>query len=75
MKVTCSFDRKRLIDENDTILSMITKEGLVYVSPFITLDNFKDVKKFIEDYQPLGFINKESERIYYKKMNEEESTK
>ena len=76
MKVTYSFDRRRLIDEQDNILAMITHEGLIYLSPIdVTIDNFKDVKQFIQDYKPLGFYDKESERIYYKKRNEEESAK
>lgn len=76
MKVTYSFDRRRLIDEQDNILAMITQEGLVYLSPIdVTIDNFKDVKQFIEDYKPLGFYDKESEKIYYRMRLKEESTK
>ena len=76
MKVTYSFDRRRLIDEQDNILAMITQEGLIYLSPIdVSIDNFNHVKQFIEDYKPLGFYDKESEKIYYKKRNEEESTK
>ena len=75
MKVVCSYNRKRLIDDNNIILAMMTEEGLLYVSLFINLDNFNDVKKFKEDYQPLGFCNKESERIYYRHILKEESTK
>lgn len=76
MKVVYSFDTRDLIDENNNILATITKEGLMYLSPeHVTLDNFKDVKKFIEDYKPLGFYNKESERIYYRRRIEEENAK
>lgn len=76
MKVVYSFDTRDLIDENNNILATITKEGLMYLShEQVTLDNFKDVKKFIEDYKPLGFYNKESERIYYRRRIEEENAK
>lgn len=76
MKVVYSFDRRRLIDEQDNVIALMTKEGLLYLSPIdVTIDNFNDVKKFIEDYKPLGFYNKESENIYYKMRNKEESTK
>lgn len=74
MKVVCSFNRQRLID-NNIILAMITEKGLVYVSPSVNLNNIKSIKKFIEDYQPLGFFNKESERIYYRNLLKEESLK
>nr|DAW75119.1 MAG TPA: hypothetical protein [Bacteriophage sp.] len=75
MKVVCSFNRQRLID-NNIILAMITEKGLVYISPSVNLNNIKSIKKFIEDYQPLGFVNKESERIYYRNLlKEEESLK
>lgn len=76
MKVVYSFDTRKLIDEDNKRIATITKEGLIHLSPlYVSMKNFKDVKKFIEDYKPLGFYNKESERIYYKKRNEEESTK
>ena len=76
MKVVYSFDTRNLIDEDNNRIATITKEGLIYLSPlYVSMKNFKDVKKFIEDYKPLGFYDKESERIYYKKRNEEESTK
>lgn len=75
MKVVYSFDTRKLID-NNSIVATITKEGLIHLNPLcVSMKNFKDVKKFIEDYKPLGFYDKESERIYYKKRNEEESTK
>lgn len=74
MKVVCSFNRQRLID-NNIILAMITEKGLVYISPSVNLNNIKSIKKFIEDYQPLGFFNKESERIYYRNLLKEESLK
>lgn len=75
MKVVYSFDTRKLIDSKDNILATITYEGLLHLSPInVTIDNFKEVKKFIEDYKPLGFYNKESERIYYKNRIEEEST-
>lgn len=73
MKVVCSYNRKRLIDDNNIILALMT-EGLVYVSPSVNLNNFNEVKKFIEDYQPIGFYDKESERIYYRNLLKEEST-
>lgn len=45
MKVTYSFDRRRLIDEQDNILAMITQEGLIYLSPIdVSVDNFNHVK-------------------------------
>lgn len=76
MKVVYSFDTRELIDEDNNTIALMTKEGLIYLSPeHVTLDNFKDVKKFIEDYKPLGFYNKESERIYYRRRIEEENTK
>lgn len=76
MKVVYSFDTRKLIDSKDNILATITYEGLLHLSPInVTIDNFKDIKKFIEDYKPLGFYNKESERIYYKKRIEEENAK
>lgn len=76
MKVVYRFDTRELIDEDNNTIALMTKEGLMYLSPeHVTLDNFKDVKKFIEDYKPLGFYNKESERIYYKKRIEEENAK
>lgn len=76
MKVVYSFDTRKLIDSKDNILATITYEGLLLLSPInVTIDNFKDIKKFIEDYKPLGFYNKESERIYYKKRIEEENAK
>ena len=77
MKVVYSFDTRKLIDEyNNRIIATITKEGLLHISRVnVTLDNFKHIKQFIQDYKPLGFYDKESERIYYKKRNEEESTK
>lgn len=76
MKVVYSFDTRKLIDEDNNRIATITKEGLIYLNPlYVSMKNFKDVKKFIEDYKPLGFYDKESERIYYKKRNEEESTK
>lgn len=70
MKVVCSFNRQRLID-NNIILAMVTEKGLVYISPSVNLNNIKSIKKFIEDYQPLGFFNKESERIYYSNLLKE----
>lgn len=76
MKVVCSFDIRKLIDENNNIIATLTIEGLLHLSNTnVTLDNFKDVKQFIHDYKPLGFYNKESEKIYYKKRIEEESLK
>lgn len=76
MKVVYRFDTRELIDEDNNTIALITKEGLMYLSPeHVTLDNFKDVKKFIEDYKPLGFYNKESERIYYRRRIEEENAK
>ena len=76
MKVTYSFDRRRLIDNEDNIIALMTKEGLIYLSPIdVTIDNFNHVKQFIEDYKPLGFIDKESEKIYYRMRLKEESTK
>lgn len=76
MKVVYSFDTRELIDEDSNTIALMTKEGLMYLShEHVTLDNFKYVKKFIEDYKPLGFYNKESERIYYKKRIEEENAK
>lgn len=76
MKVVYRFDIRELIDEDNNTLALMTKEGLMYLSPeHVTLDNFKDVKKFIEDYKPLGFYNKESERIYYRRRIEEENAK
>lgn len=75
MKVVYSFDTRKLID-NNRIIATITKEGLIYLSPlYVSMKNFNHVKQFIQDYKPLGFYDKESERIYYKKRNEEESTK
>lgn len=74
MKVVCSYNRKRLIDDNNIIIAMMTEKGLVYISPSVNLNNFKHIKKFIEDYQPLGFYDKESERIYYRNLLKEEST-
>lgn len=75
MKVVYSFDTRKLIDSKDNILATITYEGLLHLSPtHVTIDNFKDVKKFIEDYKPIGFYNKESERIYYRYRLKEEST-
>jgi len=76
MKVVYSFDTRKLIDENNNRIATITKEGLIYLSPlYVSMKNFKDIKQFIQDYKPLGFYDKESERIYYKKRNKEESTK
>ena len=76
MKVVYSFDTRELIDENNNILATLTKEGLLHLSSIhVTIDNFKYVKKFIEDYKPLGFYNKESERIYYRRRIEEENAK
>lgn len=57
MKVVYSFDTRKLVDENNNILATMTKEGLLVLSVIhITLENFKHIKKFIEDYKPLGFI-------------------
>ena len=76
MKVVYSFDTRKLIGEYNNTLATLTKEGLLHISRVnVTLDNFKHIKQFIQDYKPLGFYDKESERIYYKKRNEEESTK
>lgn len=76
MKVAYSFDTRKLIDKNDNVIALMTYEGLLYLnSEYVTLDNFKHVKKFIEDYKPLGFYNKESERIYYRRRIEEENAK
>lgn len=76
MKVVYSFDTRKLIDENNNILATMTKEGLLVLSIIhITLENFKHIKKFIEDYKPLGFYNKQSEKIYYRMILKEESTK
>lgn len=76
MKVVCSFDTRKLVDENNNILATLTKEGLLVLSTIhITLENFKHIKKFIEDYKPLGFYNKQSEKIYYRMILKEESTK
>ena len=76
MKVVYSFDRRRLIDNKDNVIALMTKEGLLYLSPIdVTIDNFNDVKKFINDYKPLGFYDKESEKIYYRMRLKEESTK
>ena len=63
-------------ERREKIIATITKEGLIYLSPlYVSMKNFNHVKQFIQDYKPLGFYDKESERIYYKKRNEEESTK
>lgn len=76
MKVVYSFDTRKLVDENNNILATMTKEGLLVLSIIhITLDNFKHIKKFIEDYKPLGFYNKQSEKTYYRMILKEESTK
>lgn len=76
MKVVYSFDTRKLINKNDNVIALMTYEGLLYLnSEYVTLDNFKHVKKFIEDYKPLGFYNKESERIYYRMRLKEESAK
>lgn len=76
MKVVYRFDTRELIDEDNNTIALMIKEGLMYLNPeHVTLDNFKDVKKFIEDYKPLGFYNKESERIYYRRRIEEENAK
>lgn len=76
MKVIYSFDTRDLIDTNNNKIATLTKAGLLYLKPnLITLENFKHIKKFINDYKPLGFYNKESENIYYKMRNKEESTK
>ena len=76
MKVIYSFDTRKLVDSNNNILATITKEGLLVLSfNNVTLENFKHIKKFIEEYKPLGFYDKESEKIYYKMRNKEESTK
>ena len=75
MKVVYSFDTRKLIDNKDNALATITYEGLLYLSPInVTIDNFKDVKKFINDYKPSGFYDKGSEKIYYKHRLKEEST-
>lgn len=63
MKVVYSFDRRRLIDTNNTVLAMITKEGLLYLSP-LCVDSIEDVKQFIQEYKPIGFYNIQSIRIY-----------
>lgn len=76
MKVVYSFDTRKLIDEYNNRIAIITKEELIYLSPlYVSIKNFKDVKQFIEDYKPLGFIDKESEKIYYRMELKEESTK
>ncbi len=76
MKVVYSFDTRKLVDSNNNILATITKEGLLVLSlNNVTLENFKHIKKFIEDYKPLGFYDKESEKIYYRMRLKEESTK
>lgn len=63
MKVVYSFDRRRLIDEENNILAMLTKEGLLYLSP-LCVDSIEDIKKFINEYKPIGFYNTQSIRIY-----------
>ena len=63
MRVVYSFDRRRLIDEDNNILAMLTKEGLLYLSP-LCVDSIEDVKHFIDEYKPIGFYNTQSIRIY-----------
>lgn len=63
MKVVYSFDRRRLIDEENNILAMLNKEGLLYLSP-LCVDSIEDVKNFIDEYKPIGFYNTQSIRIY-----------
>lgn len=63
MRVVYSFDRRRLIDEENNILAMLNKEGLLYLSP-LCVDSIKDIKKFINEYKPIGFYNTQSIRIY-----------
>lgn len=65
MRVVYSFDRRRLIDNKDNTLAMINKEGLLYLSP-LCVDSIEDVKKFINEYKPIGFYNTQSIQIYRK---------
>lgn len=40
MKVVCSFDIRKLIDENNNIIATLTIEGLLHLSNTnVTLDN------------------------------------
>lgn len=63
MRVVYSFDRRRLIDEDNNVLAMLNKEGLLYLSP-LCVDSIEDVNKFIVEYKPIGFYNTQSIRIY-----------
>ena len=63
MRVVYSFDRRKLIDEDNNVLALIEKVGLLYLSP-LCVDSIEDVKQFIKEYKPIGFYNTQSIRIY-----------
>lgn len=63
MKVVYSFDTRKLIDEDNNVLALIEKVGLLYLSP-LCVDSIEDVKQFIKEYKPIGFYNTQSIRIY-----------
>lgn len=75
-KVVYAFDERKLIHlENKRTIAVITQSGLLYINPlYITSYNVDDINKFIKEYRPIGFYNKETETIY-KRYLSEESTK
>lgn len=66
MKIEYSFDRRRLIDNEDNVIALITKEGLLYLSPLTVNSNKEEIEKFIQDYKPIGFYDSKSVLIYRK---------
>lgn len=72
MRVVFNYDRRKLIDEDNNIIAMIAKEGLLYLSPLTVNSNNEDIKQFIQEYKPIGFYNTQSVMIYRKYI---ESTK
>lgn len=68
MKVVYSFDRRRLIDEDNNVLAMIDKAGLMYISP-LSVSSIEDLKQFIQEYKPIGFYNTQSKKIYIKHIS------
>lgn len=63
MRVVYSFDRRKLIDEDNNVLALIEKVGLIYLSP-LCISHIEDIKQFIQEYKPIGFYNTQSIRIY-----------
>lgn len=59
MRVVYSYDRRKLIDEDNNVIALIEKAGLIYLSP-LCVSHIEDIKQFIQEYKPIGFYDSKS---------------